>query len=139
MAPQLVKKPTERRSKTRFPLQRELRYRLLENDSIVASGTGETIDIASHGVAFQIDRPLRAGMFIELSISWPMMLPGDCPMRLVVFGRVVRNAGRRSACRLVRYEFRTQARAALQPILAEHRDARLRRWADACRDEAASF
>ena len=138
MAPQLVKKPTERRSKTRFPMRRELRYRLLENDSIVASGVGETIDIASHGVAFQIDRPLRAGMFIELSISWPMMLPGDCPLRLVIFGLVVRSAGRRSACRLIRYEFRTQARV-LQPIPAERRDARLHRWAGACRDEAAGF
>ena len=100
----------ERRVKARFRIRRELRYKLLEDNTIVESGIGETIDMASGGVAIQIDHPLRAGTIIELAISWPVLLQDACPMRLIVFGRVVRNWGLKSACRVDRYEFRTQAR-----------------------------
>ncbi|MGA2269536.1 MAG: hypothetical protein ABSH44_13790 [Bryobacteraceae bacterium] len=50
---------------------------------------------------------LRPGTFIELSISWPALLDQTCPMRLIVFGRVLRGAGRTAACTLDKYEFRT--------------------------------
>ena len=95
-----------RRVKVRFPIHRELRYKMLESDAIVESGTGETLDMASGGVAFQIDRALQAGAILELSISWPVLLENVCPMRLIVSGRVVRNWGRKSACIVNRYEFR---------------------------------
>jgi hypothetical protein len=101
------KREGERRVKARFRIRRELRYKLLEDNT---SGIGETIDMASGGVAIQIDHPLRAGTIIELAISWPVLLQDACPMRLIVFGRVVRNWGLKSACRVDRYEFRTQAR-----------------------------
>jgi hypothetical protein len=133
-----VKKQPERRSKTRFPIQRELRYKLLVKDTVVESGVGETIDIASGGIAFQLDHPLRTGALIELSISWPMMLHDNCPMRLVVYGRVVHSAGRRSACRVDKYEFRTQARAT-QSTLGTRGDQALRRWAGATREKAATM
>ena len=63
------KKQIERRSKTRFPIHRDLRYKLLEDDVVIESGMGETIDMASGGMAFQIERPLKVGAFIELSRS----------------------------------------------------------------------
>jgi hypothetical protein len=99
-----------RRAKVRFPIHRELWYKMLESDPIVKSGMGETLDMASGGLAFQIDRALQAGAILELSISWPVLLENGCPMRLIVSGRVVRNWGRKSACIVNRYEFRTQAR-----------------------------
>lgn len=105
----------ERRKKVRFPLNRELRYKVLEGGAIVESGMGTTLDMGSGGVAFRTDHLLQAGSFIELSISWPVLLEGSCPMRLIVFGRVRRSAGRQSACTMDKYEFRTQSRA-VQPI-----------------------
>lgn len=122
------KKPNDRRSKTRFPIHRDLRYKLLEDGVVVGSGMGETVDMASGGVAFQIEHALKVGAFVELSISWPVLLSDSCAMRLIVFGTVVRAWGKRSACRVNKYEFRTQARA-LQPVLAVRNDSMLQRFA----------
>jgi hypothetical protein len=128
-------KQTDRRSKTRFPIRRDLRYKLLENDVAVESGMGETIDMASGGMAFQIERPLKVGAFVELSISWPVLLDNSCAMRLIIFGRIVRAWGRRSACRVDKYEFRTQARV-LQPLMAVRNDNMLQRFAVGVRKES---
>src|ERR1035441_7598995 len=84
------KRESERRSKTRFPIHRDLRYKLLGDDTVMGSGMGETIDMASGGVAFQIEHSLKVGEFVELSISWPVLLDNSCAMRLIVFGRIVR-------------------------------------------------
>src|SRR5690349_19958764 len=81
----------ERRSKVRFPMRREMRYKLLKDGATSESGSGETIDIGSGGIGFSIGHDLPVGAFIELSISWPVLLDQSCPMRLNVFGRVVRN------------------------------------------------
>ena len=134
------KKQIERRSKMRFPIHRDLRYKLLEHDEVIESGMGETIDMASGGMAFQIEHSLKVGAFVELSISWPVLLDDSCPMRLIVFGRIVRAWGKRSACRVDKYEFRTQARA-LQPIMAVRGDSMLQRFAGAHKEsmKAAGF
>ena len=128
------KKQLERRAKRRFPIHRGLRYKLLEDDVVIESGTGETIDMASGGIAFQIGHPLKDGAFVELSISWPVLLDGSCGMRLIVFGRIVRAWGTRSACRADKHEFRTQARTG-QPVLAVRNDAMLQRFAGSARKE----
>lgn len=125
----------ERRKKVRFPINRELRYKVLEGDTIVESGMGTTLDMGSGGVAFRTDHLLQAGSFIELSISWPVLLEGSCPMRLIVFGRVRRSAGRQSACTMDKYEFRTQSRA-VQPIAPVRADSMLQRWAGNLRKES---
>lgn len=127
-------RPNERRAKTRFPIRRELRYKLLQDDVAVEFGMGETIDMASGGMAFQIEHPLTVGAFVELSISWPVLLGGSCAMRLIVFGRIVRAWGKTSACRVDKYEFRTQARV-LQPVPAVRNDSMLQRFALGARKE----
>ena len=129
------KKQIERRSKMRFPIHRDLRYKLLEDDLVIESGMGETIDMASAGMAFQIDRPLKVGAFVELSISWPVLLDDSCAMRLIVFGRIVRACGKRSACCVDKYESRTQARV-LQPVVAVRNDSMLQRFAGSVRKES---
>src|SRR5271165_849385 len=101
---------TDRRKKKRFPIRRELRYKVLVDHQIVDSGTGQTINMASGGIAFIIDHEVRRGAFIELSVSWPAMLENGCPMRFIVFGRVLRSQGRKAVCTIDKYEFRTQAR-----------------------------
>jgi len=117
----------DRRSKHRFTLQRELRFKVLENDRIVETGTSQTIDISSGGVAFEAER-LKNGSLVELSISWPVLLDETCLMRLIVFGRVVRASKRSAACTIDRYEFRTQARVC-QPQPTARVNNTLRRWA----------
>jgi len=124
----------ERRAKMRFPLQRELRYKLLEENDVIETGAGYTLDIGSAGVAFCADGVLTPGAFIELSMSWPVLLEERCPMRLIVFGRVLRNCGRLSACTIDRYEFRTQARTFAHATVRQ--DSMLERWASFVRESA---
>lgn len=121
------------RKKHRFPMHRELRYKVLHDEVIVESGMGYTIDVGSGGVAFRIDSILTPGMMVELSISWPVLLEDTCPVRLVVLGRVLRSSLRASVCSMIKYEFRTQGRA-LRAAQA-HSDAGLQRWADYLRKE----
>jgi hypothetical protein len=103
--------PNERRSKLRFPLQRELRYKLLEPGRSGVGGAGHSIDVSSGGVAFTTDHSLPADATIEISMSWPVTLENDCPLRLVAKGRVVRNDVNSVACTIDKFEFRTQARS----------------------------
>jgi hypothetical protein len=124
----------ERREKARFPLERELRYKVLKDKSIVAQGVGTTENMGSGGVAFVLDHFLAPGSYVELSISWPVLLEGSCPMRLVAFGRVLRSDNGRCACTIDKYEFRTQARALTATASAGVRnDAMLQRWAEGFR------
>jgi hypothetical protein len=124
-----TKNDVERRANARFPICRELRYKLLENHSIVAEGKGETIDIGSGGVSFTTAKPLSTGTFIELSISWPVLLDENTRMRLVTFGRLLRSDDCTAVCTVDKYEFRTQAR--LQTVdLQVRRDSMLLRWVE---------
>ena len=120
---------TDRRSKTRFPMRREMRFKVLEDGRIVSSGSGNTLDMSSGGVAFFSDGDLKVGAFVELSISWPVLLDDRCPMRIIVFGRVLRSNEGWSACSVDKYEFRTQARV-YEAAPAVRSDSMLRRWAD---------
>ena len=102
-----------RRKKTRFPVQRELRYKVLDGKTVVAHGTGATLDISSNGASFRPAEPLeplKSGALIELSISWPVWLGDETPIRLVIFGKVVRSMADWAACAIDQHEFRTQAR-----------------------------
>ena len=126
---------SERRKKTRFPIARELRYKLMDEETIVESGMGTTVDMGSGGVAFRTDHRLQPGSFIELSISWPVLLEGSCPMRLIVFGRVLRSSSMYAACTIDKYEFRTQARTPVT-VVAQRSDSMLQRWAGTVRREA---
>jgi hypothetical protein len=129
-----MEKREERRKKIRFPIHRELRYKLLDNGVLVGTGTGQSVNMGSGGVGFAVDQELKPGTLIELSISWPVLLDDNCPMRFVVFGRVLRSAGRRASCSIDKYEFRTQARAC-QSMPAVRSDSMLQRWADGIRKE----
>ena len=99
----------DRRTKYRFPMEREFRFKVLHDDHVIFSGAGQTVDISSSGVAFEA-RGVKIGSLVELSISWPVLLDRTCRVRLVVLGRVVRAGERIAACTLDRYEFRTQSR-----------------------------
>lgn len=129
-------KTNERRTKTRFPIRREMRFKLLEDDRIIAAGIGETLDLSSGGVGIALDQQLTPGAFIEISISWPALLDQSCPMRLIIFGRVVRSEIGKAACTIDKYEFRTQGRQTLHIARPNRTDSMLRRWADGFRARA---
>ena len=123
-----LERPNDRRSKSRFPIQREMRYKVLKDNQVVEIGTGRTVNIGSGGAAFRLDHELVPGCLIELSISWPVLLDNTCAVRLVTYGRLLRSRGGLCACSFEKYEFRTQARV-LQPVPART-DPIFQRWAD---------
>jgi hypothetical protein len=130
----LVAKQAERRAKTRFPIHRELRYKSLKDGVIMANGAGQTVNIGSGGVCFAINKDLEPETYVELSISWPVLLDDSCPMRLIVFGRVLRSSGGKCACTVDKYEFRTQSRV-FQTTPSVRNDSMLQRWAEGVRKE----
>ena len=124
----------ERRAKYRFGIEREIRYKLAEDGVVVAAGSGQTVNIGSGGIAFTTEQSLTPGSFIELSVSWPVLLNSTCPMRLIVFGRLLRCKGQLAVCTIDKYEFRTQARTFTASV-ATRSDGMLQRWADGIRKE----
>jgi hypothetical protein len=106
----------ERRLKRRFQIEQEVRYKMLYGQRIAETGTGKTSNISSSGVWFTTDNMLTTGMPIELSMNWPVLLNDSCPMKLMIYGCVVRSNERGAAVAIERYEFRTQGRAFTQAM-----------------------
>lgn len=98
----------DRRSADRFPIEREVRYKILNKRNGHEEGTGKTINISSNGVLFTTDQILLPGKRLELSISWPAQLDNKCQLKLVARGRVARLEQGRAAIEIQQYEFRTQ-------------------------------
>jgi c-di-GMP-binding flagellar brake protein YcgR len=109
--------PAERRRADRFPIEREMHYRVLNKRS-EESGNGKTVNISSSGILFATEEALPLGRRVELSISWPAQLNGKCPLKLVARGRVVRFEKGLVAIEIQQYEFRTQAASAQTSRLA---------------------
>jgi hypothetical protein len=130
-----TKKENDRRSKFRFAMERDVRYKVAEDGVVVAAGSGQTIDICSGGVAFITEQPLTSGGFVELSVSWPVLLDETCPMRFIVFGRIMRCGGRKTVCSIDKYEFRTSGRT-FQASATTRGDGMLHRWMEGVRKES---
>jgi hypothetical protein len=106
----------ERRLKRRFHIEQEIRYKMLYGQRIAETGLGRTADISSSGVWFTTESMLTTGMPIELSMTWPVLLNDSCPMKLMIYGCVVRSNEKGAAVAIERYEFRTQGRAFQQAV-----------------------
>jgi len=107
----LEKEKDDRRSADRFPIEREVRYKVLSRKTSTEgeSGIGMTVNMSSNGVLFTTDRYLLPGRRLEVSISWPAQLNSKIALKLVARGRVVRSEEGRAAIEIHQYEFRTQA------------------------------
>jgi len=99
----------DRRLTSRFPLQQEVRYRLVQAKALAAKGVGHTVDISSGGIQFTTTERLPVGRMVEIAMSWPARLDGICPLQFVARGRVLRSDGETAVVRIQRYEFRTRA------------------------------
>jgi hypothetical protein len=104
----------ERRRSSRFPIEREVRYKTLSQRSEVIQGAGKTLNISSSGVLFTADHELPVGTRLEVSISWPAQLNEKCLLNLVARGRITRQEAGNLALQIQQYEFRTQSISSLQ-------------------------
>ena len=103
----------DRRRSSRFPIERDVRYKTLNQRSEVLAGNGKTLNISSSGVLFTSEHELPVGTRLELSISWPAQLNERCLLNLVARGRVTRHSKGQIAVQIQQYEFRTQSRPSL--------------------------
>lgn len=97
----------ERRAAKRFPLEQEVRFKLFNRGGLDI-GLGKTVNMSSRGLLIRTDHPLAPGDRLEVSVSWPVRLNNECPLKLVATGRVVRTQPGQAAILIERYEFRTQ-------------------------------
>ena len=97
----------ERRDDRRYPLQLELKWKLIRRRRVLDTGTGRTIDVSSGGVLFDAGRHLPEGLNVELSIAWPVLLHNVAPMQLVAIGKIARSGSRQVAMVTTQHEFRT--------------------------------
>lgn len=112
----LVTPPTdlsacERRTKLRFPLKFDVLLRVRHPRRNIITASGHTLNISSSGMWIHTETPLREAMRIEISMSWPVLLDQTCPMKLVIYGSVIRTQDEHAAIAIERYEFRTQGRS----------------------------
>ena len=49
----------EKRKKNRFPIERELRYKMAERGVVIATGSGKTLNMSSGGIAFTAEQQLK--------------------------------------------------------------------------------
>ena len=98
-----------RRQSERFPIERQVRYRLIDKRNQDERGEGQTINISSHGVAFRPPGPLTPGIRLQMCISWPVLLNDRCALKLVVRGRVARVSEDLVAVEIQQHEFRTNS------------------------------
>ena len=100
----------ERRANGRFPMVRDVHYKVMHSKGRDEIGTGQTVNISSAGVLFTAQSPLPPGRRLEVSISWPAQLDGKCGLKLIARCRVVRCTDTTVALEIDRYEFRTAGR-----------------------------
>lgn len=105
----------DRRKDRRYELHLDLRWKLVRRRRVLFSGSGKTLDLSSGGLKIETDKPLPAGLNVELSVCWPVLLHNVAPLQLFVTGKIVRCDGNMAAIRTTQHEFRTIA------MSSEHR------------------
>jgi hypothetical protein len=98
----------ERRIKRRFRIEEDVRYKMRYGQRLAETGSGKIMNISSEGVLFTTEAMLTSGIAIEISMTWPVLLNGSCPMKLMIYGCVLRSNNKSAAVAIERYEFRTQ-------------------------------
>jgi len=87
---------------------REVRYSVLGGKHTVKQvGSGKTLNMSGRGVLFTTESALVEGELVELAVSWPALLNGVLPLKLVAQGRLVRIEEKRAAIVIEKYEFKT--------------------------------
>jgi hypothetical protein len=101
--------PLERRSKIRYPVSLNVKYRTVGRSNRI-SGVGRTLNMSSGGLLIAADQRTEVGAKVELNVEWPSLLDGSIPLQLVAVGRVVRCLESGFALSFTQYQFRTMSR-----------------------------
>ena len=108
----------DRRNRRRYEIDLNVQYKIFRQYQVAQTGAGKTINLSGGGIACEFDEVLKPGSVIELAIAWPVLLNRNCPLKLVVTGKVVRSDAALTAIRMERYEFRTQGVRAMHAAAA---------------------
>ena len=106
----------DRRHSDRFPIEREVHYRVLNKRAGDEQGDGKTVNMSSAGILFTTEEMVLPGRRLEVAVNWPAQLNNQCALKLVARGRVVRFEDGRAAMEIQQYEFRTAATG--EPVAA---------------------
>jgi hypothetical protein len=104
------KQTIDRRASERMPIERDVACRVLNRGQIDPETEGKTVNISSGGILFTSPQMLIPGRRVEVAIDWPAQLNGNCALKLVARGRIVRYEGDRAALEIMQHEFRTRGR-----------------------------
>jgi hypothetical protein len=98
----------ERRSKARYPVEMNVRYRTLTN-GLALVGLGRTLNVSSRGLLIaSAQHIVHDGSRVQVSLEWPSLLDDTTPLQLIAVCRVIRCQPAGFAVRLERYQFRTR-------------------------------
>ena len=103
-----VELPAAGRSSRPYPVQIDLRYKVLRSGRPIQQGLGQTRQLSAAEVSFSADQHLLRGADVELSVDWPRPLGGVYPLQLLIFGRVIYSGEDGSTLKIASYEFRTR-------------------------------
>jgi hypothetical protein len=115
----------DRRTKRRFDIEQEVRYKMLYGQRIAETGWGKSANMSSGGIWFSTEAALALGMPVEISMVWPVLLNDMCPMKLMIYGCVVRSNEHGAAVAIERTEFRTTGRSMQPEAVITSSDSRI--------------
>jgi hypothetical protein len=95
----------DRRANQRYVTDLPLHYTVVRQGVVTGIGTGMALDMSSGGMAFACGEILQPGVFVEVSLEWPVV-DQDGPMEVVLFGKVVRSDAHSTAIRTEHHRFR---------------------------------
>lgn len=101
---------TERRAKSRYPIELNVRYQTMGAAGPVA-GVGQTVNMSSGGMLISCNKSIPEGTRLKLFIEWPSLLNGTTPLQLITVGTVVRCTKIGLSLTFEGYQFRTMARS----------------------------
>jgi hypothetical protein len=101
---------SERRVKSRYPLELNARYQVLGAAGPVA-GVGQTLNMSSSGMLLACASNIPEGTRLKVFVEWPSLLNGTTPLQLITVGTVVRCTLIGVSIAFESYQFRTMSRA----------------------------
>src|SRR5260370_40143449 len=116
--------PSDRRSHQRYPIELDLRYKLIHRRQVLNGGVGKTRDISTKGVFFSADQALAKGLDVELLMDWPFRLGGLCPLEGKIAGDALRGGDSVTAGPLRGYDVRKTSAIHPQPARTSYKPQR---------------
>jgi hypothetical protein len=102
----------ERRKSVRYALQLRLRYRVLDGDRVLWTGTSVTEDLSRGGIRFLVEHDVPVNVRLEITVDWPVAFGGIYPMELDLTGTIVRHRPHEIVARVANWSFRVVEGAA---------------------------